>query len=219
MNFDLEQALDEFDLRYLESYHQVTAKMALLGLRPTPELPLRLLLPLLPSREDHFQVVRESRQRLPVPPAKAPQAPAKPTDNLAHDPDFNLGTEFNLSDYLSHGSNGDEFLDGLENLPQIRPVQATTDHLQFPDRPQLAHRALAPEPQWLTVDGARRLLVLDTGMPRTLQRLFLALSLVHKSQRRPQRRATNVGNPFYKNKPLPRRRRDLFDEAYCKMEC
>lgn len=207
MNFDLEQALDEFDLRYLESYHQVTAKMALLGLRPTPELPLRLLLPLLPSREDHSQVLRDSR---PQEPANAPSGPGAPMASVT------APAEFNLNDYLNPDLS-DFRLDGPS--PQNRSAQGSPDHLQFPHRPELAHRALAPEPQWLAVDVARRLLVLDTGTPRALQRLFLALSIV-KTQRRPQRRATNVGNPFYKSKPLPRRRRGLFDDALdCKMEC
>ncbi|PSK41253.1 hypothetical protein C7M61_000929 [Candidozyma pseudohaemuli] len=211
MNINLEEALDEFDLRYLESYHQVTAKMALLGLGPAPELPLRLLLPLLPSQNDNYMFHAGSILATPAKPHPLAQSALGP-----------MAKSGQLANSTHNSSAAGHEIEELNIAFDEEPSSLQKDHNEQADpRPELAHRALAPECQWLAVEMAGRLfVVVDT--PRTLQRLLLALSLVHKALRRPQNRRTptNVGNPFYKSKS-PRRRRGLFDDAFerYKMEC
>lgn len=206
MNINLEEALDEFDLRYLESYHQVTAKMALLGLGPAPELPLRLLLPLLSSQNDNNLFHAGANTATPAKPHPLAQGALSPLDESTH----------------NSSAAGLHDIEELNIAFDDEPSNLQKDHDELANvRPGLVHRALAPECQWLTVEMAGRLfVVVDT--PRTLQRLLLALSLVHKALRRPQNRRTppNVGNPFYKSKS-PRRRRGLFDDAFerYKREC
>lgn len=213
MNINLEEALDEFDLRYLESYHQVTAKMALLGLGAAPELPLRLLLPLLPSQNDNYMFHAGTALATPAKPHPLAQSALGP-----------LAKHGELAKSMHNSSvTGPHEMEELNIAFDEEPSSLQKDHNELAAdlRPELVHRALAPECQWLAVEMAGRLfVVVDT--PRTLQRLLLALSLVHKALRRPQNRRTptNVGNPFYKSKS-PRRRRGLFDDAIerYKMEC
>lgn len=67
----LEEALDEFDTRYLESYQQITAKMALLALGAPP--PPLLLLPLLLG----LLLPHSSPRVLPSLPHQQPQQPMR----------------------------------------------------------------------------------------------------------------------------------------------
>lgn len=80
----LEEALDEFDTRYLESYQQITAKMALLALGAPP--PPLLLLPLLRAAAASLVAASAAFSASPAAPAaheapvasNGPEGPGRP---------------------------------------------------------------------------------------------------------------------------------------------
>ncbi|KAF3985600.1 hypothetical protein FT663_04722 [Candidozyma haemuli var. vulneris] len=215
MNINLEEALDEFDSRYLESYHQVTAKMASSVLAPapgpgpvsapgstpdSPSPPLRLSSPLLASRDSDDNYLLSSIVPLAQPPLMGPpRAPPRQISTRDRDREVRRPSQDDIK--RQHVKT---------NLIQKSPtdIKMGSPEARLRKVPGSASAPVSPatsELQWgLSVDIAGRQLSVLVDVPRgRIQRSLSASSLVHKtsSRRGRDRRnssATYVGNPFYK---------------------
>lgn len=255
---DIQNALDEFDSRYLESYHQVTAKMAQSALAPPdpdPALPerSRLLLPLLPSHDpNEYLLLLIALVSLSMPPparpsktalgesAKLDGALAAKSANLAtsdaktdakcakpknallanNRPLFDLYESPRAQPYvplecplrLSHCLGPCQTALGQNLHPQalLAPILAAASLTSLPREQPKSKKAVSASSSKVNFSSFSDI----AERPPRVQRLFLALSIVHKASGRRSRDRRNttttcVGNPFYKAaKTSPRRRRD-----------
>lgn len=188
MELKLEDALDEFDARYLESYYQVTSKLAhSFGLSasqpPNSQNPERLSSPLLVPPDTSDEEKNASLLSNPMAPPKNPPV------SLHH------------------------------------PLQSSRLQMPRPASTSCSPIGHSTKTVWkkYTSETATELNLLNdqvnvdmviVGLPRPnvtkMRRLLLAPSIrsKHLCSRNPRRNtlATNVGNPFYRPKNLPRKK-------------
>lgn len=223
MDINFEEALDEFDVRYLECYHQMTTKLASLALEQTL---VRLSSPLLGPREMYEPHVSLSPA---MGPPKGPPRPIRHTSGLAFG---------GSSEKLQTPSHDPIYQDPVENkrLSQVnsiyseslsdKPIYSTqTFNTNFaqnvPTHQPVQYNFYSP----LVPASLEPVLPVASveNRPLKLHRLLLALAIIAKtsSRRARDRRntvATYVGNPFYRGKNSPQRRKSRGTTEKVEME-
>lgn len=240
---NLEDALDEFDARYLECYHQMTDKLASLAI--TTNSLLTLSSPLLSHKEMAGDEVRRDAELLKF----RLSQPSVPYLDISEDSECGsesvsttcidtLATSSeSLVPSLGHTTASTSFTDGYEcvSLTQVEEFASAVGltscdsfstrsynsiihsaPLDGPPASGYAHQPPMHRSYSLHLESGRGLVVSPDALlshQLRMQRLLLALLLTPKlAGRRGERRntvATYVGNPFYRGKLSPQRKKSI----------
>lgn len=224
---NLEDALDEFDTRYLECYYQMTSKLAALALDLL--LLLTLSSPLLGPRDDDDIPRGTPVTMLHMTPSMYyDQMPSKMSKNDA----MAIGTLRELTDVTTSISATIHDIPCLSDIPDMPTTTIDLPAVKT-DLTKAVPLADIPDiPVTISLDSTHAPCVYSScgidAPPQRLQRSFTQVGTVHTMRmhrlllalqltpklhtRRGERRstvATYVGNPFYRGRTSPQHRRSV----------